>query len=113
MSLTNRRQGGPTAARGESASAPTPVAVESPTVDPEAVAEAASPAPADRITSATMTTIMAAPLNTMAKPQRFRIWPHGGLRHDGMFFAPGEELPMSEAEIAGFGITCVELIPEG
>lgn len=96
MSLANRRPSASTAARSEEA------------------AEAVSPVVAqERATEASVTAIMAAPVTTIAKPSRFRVWPHGGLRHDGMFFAPGEELPMSEAEIAACGIACVELIPEG
>lgn len=114
MSIQNRRQGVPAAARTSGASAPVPPAVESPTIEATAeVAEAVSPGEVERVFEAPMATIMAAPLNTMAKPQRFRIHSHGGLRHDGMFFAPGEELPMSEDEIKLYGITCVEPIPEG
>jgi hypothetical protein len=40
-----------------------------------------------------------APAPPAAKP-RYRIWPHGGLWNDNVFFAPGEELPLNESEIA-------------
>lgn len=48
-----------------------------------------------------------------AKPKRFRVWKHGGLHCDGVFFAAGEELPLGEAEITSLGITCAEPIEEG
>jgi hypothetical protein len=30
---------------------------------------------------------------------RFRVWAHGALHCDGVVFAPGEELPLTEAQV--------------
>lgn len=35
---------------------------------------------------------------------RFRVWAHGALHCDGVVFAPGEELPLTEAQVEAFAL---------
>ena len=39
--------------------------------------------------------------------KRFRVWPHGSLHVSGAVFGPGEELPLSEAEVEQLGVGSV------
>ena len=35
---------------------------------------------------------------------RFRVWAHGALHCDGVVFAPGEELPLTEAQVEALAL---------
>lgn len=51
---------------------------------------------------------------TVEQP-RFRVWPHGSLQCDGVTFQPGEEVPLTEAQIAAYGCGCCleRILPGG
>lgn len=59
---------------------------EAPAATPPPVVEGAQPAP---------------------PAKRFRVWPHGSLHVSGAVFGPGEELPLSEAEVEQLGVGSV------
>lgn len=45
------------------------------------------------------------------RPMRFKVHPHGGLQHDGCFFGPNEEVPLTEAEALATGLVGRVLLP--
>lgn len=70
----------------------------------EAAVQQAPPVEAPRVS------VVAAKSNSA----RFRVWAHGALRCDGVRFAPGEELPLSEEQVLALNLGPVaERIVEG
>lgn len=61
---------------------------------------------ADSVNAATAPS--ASPPAEQAEAPRFRVWKHGALAHDGTMYSAGEELALTEAEVAQLNCPAIE-----
>ncbi len=96
----------------------TPPAAEPDNVEPEGVVAPSEPLPSVIVEPTAPPVVVGValielPVATPAvKPPRYRVWKHGSLHCDHGAFEAGEELPLTEAEIATLPAACIERIPD-
>lgn len=80
---------------------------------PQAPAQAVEAKASDESESAPAAPIKPAAQAKPAAPARFRVWQYGALHCDGVVFAPGEELPLTEAQVEALALGPVAVRIEG